>query len=124
EAGTGTAGTLGQSLQGQFGTLTLNANGSYAYVVNNASAAVQALRLPTDQLVERFTYTIADSHGATDRAELDIVISGRNDAPGAQDDQATAVEAGGTNNGTPGIDPTGNVLANDTDVDAGDTKTL
>ena len=124
EAGTGTAGTLGQSLQGQFGTLTLNANGSYAYVVNNASAAVQALRLPTDQLVERFTYTIADSHGATDPAELDIVISGRNDAPVAQDDQATAVEAGGTNNGTPGIDPTGNVLANDTDVDAGDTKTL
>ncbi|WP_235007734.1 VCBS domain-containing protein [Caballeronia humi] len=124
EAGSGATGTLGQPLQGLFGTLTLNANGGYRYVVNNASAAVQALRLPTDQLVERFTYTIADTHGATDQAELDIVISGRNDAPVAQNDQATAVEAGGVNNGTPGVNPSANLLTNDTDVDAADTKTI
>ncbi|CDY78958.1 T1SS secreted agglutinin RTX [Caballeronia glathei] len=124
EAGSGAAGTLDQVLQGQFGTLTLSANGSYSYVVNNANAAVQALRLPSDQLVDRFTYTIADTHGTTDQAELDVVIQGQNDAPVAQDDQAQAAEAGGTDNGTPGINPTANVLTNDTDVDASDTKSI
>ncbi len=39
-------------------------------------------------------------------------------------DTATAVEAGGTANGSAGTNPTGNVLTNDTDVDAGDTKTV
>ena len=124
DTGTGTAGTLGQSLQGLYGSLTLNANGTYSYLVDNSNAAVQALRLASDQLVEHFTYTISDSHGATAQAELDVVISGQNDAPVAVDDQAGAVEAGGTNNGTPGINPAGNVLTNDTDVDAGDTRTL
>ena len=124
DTGTGTAGTLGQSLQGLYGSLTLNANGTYSYIVDNSNAAVQALRLPGDQLVEHFTYTISDSHGSTAQAELDVVISGQNDAPVAVNDQASAVEAGGTRNGTPGINPTGNALTNDTDVDAGDTKTL
>ena len=35
-----------------------------------------------------------------------------------------AVEAGGIANGTPGTNPTGNVLTNDTDVDAGDSKNV
>lgn len=124
EGGTGVAGIVAQALQGQYGRLILNANGSYSYIVDNSDTDVQALRLATDQLVERFTYTVTDSHGATDQAELDIVISGQNDTPVAQNDQAIAVEAGGTSNGTPGVNPTGNVLTNDTDVDAGDTKTV
>ncbi|MFM0723404.1 VCBS domain-containing protein [Paraburkholderia strydomiana] len=122
--GTGTAGTPGQSIQGAFGSLTLNANGSWQYIVDNSNAAVQALRLSTDLLTERFTYTVSDPHGASAPAELDIVITGQNDAPVAQNNTATAVEAGGTANGTAGIDPTGNVLTNDTDVDAGDTRTV
>ncbi|MFN9958431.1 MAG: VCBS domain-containing protein, partial [bacterium] len=39
-------------------------------------------------------------------------------------DTNIAVEAGGLANGTAGTNPTGNVLTNDTDVDAGDTKTV
>ena len=38
-----------------------------------------------------------------------------------------ATEAGGVGNGTPGVDPTGNVLTNDTDVDGvanGETATV
>ena len=35
-----------------------------------------------------------------------------------------AIEAGGTANGSAGQSPTGNVLANDTDVDAGDTLSV
>ncbi|WP_052949711.1 VCBS domain-containing protein [Dyella japonica] len=118
EAGTGTAGTVGAELAGQFGWLTVNADGSYAYRVNNTLAAVQALRSSTDTLTESFSYTVTDLAGATDVATLTIVIHGSNDTPVAVDDAATAVEAGGINNGTPGVNPTGNVLSNDSDVDA------
>ncbi|WP_061170149.1 VCBS domain-containing protein [Caballeronia hypogeia] len=123
-SGAGTAGTLGQPLRGAFGTLTLGANGAWQYIVDNANPNVQALRLASDLLTERFTYTVTDSHGAAAQAELDIVISGRNDNPVAQNDVASAMEAGGTLNQTPGVDPSGNVLLNDTDVDAGDTKAV
>jgi VCBS repeat-containing protein len=47
-----------------------------------------------------------------------------NDGPSAQPDTATAVEAGGVANGTAGSNPGGNVLGNDTDVDAGDSRTV
>ncbi|WP_241974854.1 VCBS domain-containing protein [Paraburkholderia sp. BL17N1] len=120
--GTGTAGTLGQAIVGAYGSLTLNANGTWQYTLDNSNADVQALRLSIDTLTEHFTYTVSDPRGATAQAELDIVITGQNDAPIAHDDSASAVEAGGTANGTAGVDPTGNVLNNDTDVDAGDSK--
>ncbi|WP_213955075.1 VCBS domain-containing protein [Variovorax sp. dw_954] len=119
EAGTGTAGAVGTALAGTYGTLTLNADGSYSYVVDNANAAVQALRLPTDTLVDSFSYTVTDAAGATDRATLNVTIQGANDTPVAVNDTADAVEAGGIANGTPGVNPTGNVITpNDTDVDA------
>ncbi len=119
-AGTGTAGTIGEALDGSYGALTLNADGTYTYVVNNANAAVQALREPGDLLIDRFTYTIADPNGESDSAEIVVVISGRNDTPVAVDDAATAVESGGVNNNRPGQAASGNVLGNDTDVDLND----
>ena len=42
----------------------------------------------------------------------------------AQADAANATEAGGVANGTPGIDPGGNVLQNDTDPDLNDSRTV
>src|SRR5687768_13716348 len=47
-----------------------------------------------------------------------------NHAPVAVADSATATEAGGVSNGTPGANATGNVLTNDTDADAGETKAV
>ncbi|BAN26672.1 outer membrane adhesin like protein [Caballeronia insecticola] len=122
--GTGTVGAPGQPLQGAYGSLTLGADGAWRYVVDNANAQVQALRTAADILTERFTYTVTDIHGASAQAALDIVITGQDDAPVAQNDLASALEAGGTLNQTPGIDPSGNVLLNDTDVDAADTKAV
>ncbi len=116
EAEAGIAGTLGSELRGTYGWLTLNADGSYSYRLDNALAAVQALR-DGDSLSEAFSYTVIDTAGAEDRATLTITILGRNDTPVAQNDTATAIEAGGLNNATPGVDPSGNVLANDSDVD-------
>ncbi|WP_291603174.1 VCBS domain-containing protein [Comamonas sp.] len=119
ESDTGTAGTLGQELRGNYGWLTLNADGSYSYRLDNAMAAVQAMR-DGDTLRDDFSYTVIDAAGAEDRATLTINIQGRNDTPVAHNDTAIAVEAGGLNNGTLGTNPTGNVLANDIDVDGND----
>jgi VCBS repeat-containing protein len=55
---------------------------------------------------------------------LTVTIHGTNDAPHAVNDAASATEAGGVNNTTPGVNPSGNVLAKDTDVDSGDTKAV
>ncbi|WP_315810157.1 VCBS domain-containing protein [Pseudomonas sp. C9-3] len=117
----------GQSLRGQYGTLTLNQDGSWSYALDNTLPEVEALRASGQTLQDKFTYLGADIWGGATPGLLTITIDGRNDTPIASDDTATAVEAGGVNNGTPGVDPRGNVLDNDTDVDGvqyGETKTV
>jgi len=64
---------------------------------------------------------IADAAGNQANASGNDVTLLLNRAPVASADSATALEAGGVNNATPGSDPSGNVLANDSDPDAGDT---
>jgi len=78
-------------------------------------------------LQDVFTYETIDAGGLTSLATVTITIQGSNDNPVGVNDTASATEAGGVANGTPGIDPTGNVLTNDTDVDSvanGETKTV
>ncbi|WP_247821498.1 DUF4082 domain-containing protein [Bradyrhizobium sp. 187] len=53
-----------------------------------------------------------------------VPSNGNNTPPTAVADTANATEKGGINNGTAGSPGTGNVLTNDTDPDAGDTKTV
>lgn len=124
EGESGTGGTVGSALTGAHGTLTLNSDGTYTYAVNENDAAVQALRLNTDTITDTFTYTVKDTGNLTDTAELTITIRGANDAPVAAVDTPNAIEAGGVNNATAGLNPAGNVLTNDADADAGDTKTV
>ncbi|MBT0963986.1 beta strand repeat-containing protein, partial [Denitromonas iodatirespirans] len=106
-----------------YGSLVLNADGSYTYTLDNTNAAVNALN-DGETLTDSYTYTLTDGDGTSTTATLTITINGTNDAPVAVADTATAVEAGGVANGTAGLNPSGNVLTNDTDVDAGDTKTV
>ncbi|WP_107851571.1 DUF4347 domain-containing protein [Oceanimonas marisflavi] len=114
----------GKALTGQYGSLTLNTDGSYSYVIDESNAAVQALRTSGQTLSETFSYTVTDAGGLTDTATLTITLKGENDNPVANNDTAIAVEAGGVANGTAGSSASGNVLDNDTDVDSGDSKTV
>ena len=118
------SGNVDSSVTGTYGSLTIRANGDATFVVDNDNAAVQALRTSTDQLTETFTYTMQDAAGADSTATVTITIQGQNDAVVGVSDTATAVEASGVSNHIAGTDPTGNVLTNDTDVDAGDAKTV
>ena len=54
ESGSGTSGTIGQALTGTYGTLTVNADGSYTYVADqNAADSIVTGATATDV----FTYT-------------------------------------------------------------------
>ena len=114
----GTTSANGTQIVGAYGTLTIGADGTYRYAVNNSHATVQALNT-TDSLSEVFSYTIQNGNTApnTSTAYLTVQINGSNDAPVATDDSALAQETGGLSNATVGLDPTGNVLGNDSDVD-------
>src|SRR3954452_19309999 len=61
---------------GTYGTLTINANGSYSYTAN-------ANQLTAGQVVtDSFSYQAKDAQGATSNsATLTITITGQNDAP-------------------------------------------
>ncbi|MFN7777771.1 MAG: Ig-like domain-containing protein, partial [Betaproteobacteria bacterium] len=73
-------------------------------------------------LTQTYLVTVADGQGGSASQSISIVLTGTNDAPTPLADAAYATEAGGVANATPGVDPVGNVLTNDTDVDAGDSK--
>ena len=105
------------AVTGQYGTLTLQANGTYSYVVNNANSTVDALQ-SGQTLNDAFVYTISDGKGGTASATLTIVINGSNDAPTANPDYNTAKES---ITGYTGYSATGDVTVNDTDVDDNET---
>ena len=71
-------GTVGVPLVSTYGTLTLNADGSYSYALDNANTAVQGLSAG-DMLTETFTYTITDGDGDPAITTLTITINGAND---------------------------------------------
>ncbi|TFV72659.1 hypothetical protein E4K64_22510 [Bradyrhizobium frederickii] len=63
-------GVVGNALTGAFGTLTLNANGSYSYSTAKGGSASQGL--PQDN----FTDTVDDGHGGTSTATLTVSVIG------------------------------------------------
>ena len=73
-ADTPVAVTVGNT-NGQYGLLTLNADGQYTYTVNPNNAAVKALN-GGETLKDSFTYTVTDADGDKSTATLDITING------------------------------------------------
>ena len=76
----GSALNVGQALVGLYGTLTLLANGSWSYALNNADPDTNALA-QGQAVTDAFTYTVTDANGASSTAALTIAITGANDAP-------------------------------------------
>ncbi|MFJ3052635.1 retention module-containing protein, partial [Pseudomonas nitroreducens] len=81
--------TWSGSAKGAYGELTVNADGSYTYVVD--ANAVNALPLGQNPS-ESFTVTVTDPSGATDTRVITINVQGANDTPVAQDGQASVTE--------------------------------
>ncbi|HEY8572918.1 Ig-like domain-containing protein, partial [Phenylobacterium sp.] len=81
----------------------------------NPGADFDHLALGVSETVT-LTYTMQDEHGAQSSSTVTLTVTGANDGPVAVADASAAVEDGSA--------VTINVLANDTDADAGDSKTL
>lgn len=109
----GQAADVGIAIVGLYGTLLLNADGSYSYELDNNNPVVDALD-DGDQLVEVFDYTVSDRGDLSDVGQLVITIDGRDDnsAPTAVADTFMVDDVV---NNSPVV--VGNVLANDTDPD-------
>ncbi|WP_183901076.1 VCBS domain-containing protein, partial [Rhizobium metallidurans] len=106
---TSLSGDVGLSLQGKYGTLTINKDGTYSYSPDNGEA--QKLGEGA-QASDVFTYTAKDTNGATSNATLTFNIIGQNDAPTV----SGAVTANATEDGAP---VALSALANAGDVDSG-----
>ena len=117
ESGTGTGGTIGQALTGTYGTLTVNADGSYAYVADqNAADNLTTGATATDV----FTYTVSDGTD-TDTAQITITITGINDNdPVAVNDTDTVNRDASISRA---IGSSFDIDADDTDAD-GDSLTI
>ena len=86
--------------------------GNIVYSVGNAFQSLRAGVTATDT----FNYTVADSEGEISSASVTVTVTGVNDAPNANGDSLAISEDAGA--------VTIAVLANDTDADLGDTKTV
>ncbi|WP_412553671.1 VCBS domain-containing protein [Shimia sp. MIT1388] len=69
------------SATGAYGTLALDSNtGTWSYVLDNSSAAVQALAAG-QTVVETFDVQVSDGNGGFDTETISIDVTGSNDAP-------------------------------------------
>ncbi|MHA7841060.1 MAG: Ig-like domain-containing protein, partial [Gammaproteobacteria bacterium] len=94
-------------------TVVVDSNGNYSYDPSSASV-LQSLAVG-ENLVDSFTYTISDGNGGTSSATVTVTVNGVNDGPIANDDTNSTDEDTAIN---------GNVLSNDSDVDATDVLTV
>ena len=106
----GSASNVGVTINGNYGTLQINSDGTYHYTLDDTNAAVNALDLG-QTLSESFGYSTRDGR-LSDDGNLTITIYGSTDnqPPVAADDSHDVMEGA-----APSV--TGNVLTNDTDAD-------
>jgi len=69
--------------------VTLNLNGTITYDPNGA---FEDLNVGGPAGAENFTYTVTDSHGASRNGSVQVAVTGVNDAPVAQDGNASGQE--------------------------------
>ena len=97
---------------GHFGTITLNADGTYSYRLDNDNATVKALS-DGETLTEEFTYTYTDADGDVATGKVTITINGVDNGvvvtpsdPEAGSETLTVHESGLVDGSTPGAAPT------------------
>ncbi len=117
------------SVQGHYGSLTINNDGSYTYTLDNdgENADLEALNYDNSG-TDSFTYAIMDDSGALSYANLTFTVNGANDAPEAFSDANSIREFGHIFEDVEYIGTvTGNVITDvnadgDVDSDADDTQ--
>lgn len=65
----GSATNVGHSVAGKYGSVDINADGSYVYTPNGGGLPPKIVAQDT------FNYTVADGHGGTDTSTLSIIVT-------------------------------------------------
>ncbi|WP_272993636.1 retention module-containing protein [Porticoccus hydrocarbonoclasticus] len=73
----GTTAANGTQLAGLYGVLTIGADGSYAYDLDDSNPLLASLNTG-EELNEVFDYTVSDSSGAESSSTLTITVNGQN----------------------------------------------
>ena len=93
--------------------VTIQSNGLVTYNLTSSSAEFNRLA-GGEVATDTFTYTISDGNGGTDTATVSVEITGTNDPITAVDDTISATE-------DVALGQSGDLVANDTDVDVNDS---
>ena len=99
---------------------TMTTAGVWTYTLDNRHLDVQALNAGGAPLIDSFTVLTAQGTPQT----VTVTIAGANDNPVAVADDNDGDLVQRTGGGSGDLSSTGNVLLNDIDVDAGDTRTV
>ncbi|WP_454668566.1 VCBS domain-containing protein [Achromobacter kerstersii] len=99
---------------GQYGALTIAADGTWTYNLTNTNPAVQALGAG-ESLTEIFTVTVNDGHGGVTTQAVTVTINGTNDVPVVSGEASGSVKEDGS------LTVSGQL--GQTDVDTNDTHT-
>lgn len=119
----GESSKVGTSIDGAYGSITVNADGTYTYTLNNGTngdggSSVQKLA-EGEHYDEVFSVTVSDGHGGETMQNITITVHGTNDAPTAADNAGSVVEDDRTSTTEGHTTSDGNILANDNDIDNG-----
>ena len=111
-------GTVGSGVTGTYGTLTLNADGSYQYVADQSAADALGNGV---QATDTFTYTLQDdgTGNLQDQATITITVTGIDDDPVGVNDVGAVNEDAQIS-----ISAGSGVLSNDTDADSNASLTV
>jgi VCBS repeat-containing protein len=107
----------GPTVAGTYGSLSVDASGQWTYALDNSAPNVQALA-QGQTVTDQFSVRVTDEYGQSSFRPVTISVNGTNDAPVAVDDAAV------TDEDVALVVSAASLLSNDTDVDAGDSKTL
>ena len=103
--------TASDTISDEGATVSVAPDGRFSY---DASAVPEFIALAEgEEESDDFSYTVSDQHGGSDEAEVNVTVTGVNDAPFAEDDVAETLE------NTP-LNISG-VSSNDSDPDVGDS---
>jgi T1SS-143 domain-containing protein len=120
QVGSTTVASTGETVvNGTYGALTIHADGSYTYALNNGAEATQKLGA-TDTAHDVFSYVVTDAHGLTSSSSLDVTVNGSNDV--------TVVDLNGSANGrdvsTTAVEQLGQQFASQATLSDIDSSTL
>ncbi|ROS00955.1 VCBS repeat-containing protein, partial [Sinobacterium caligoides] len=111
-------GSFATNGEGQYGSISIDADGNWSYNLDNGKASTQSLsqgQVETDS----FKIQVTDNHGATSTITVTVTITGTNDAPSitaASDTQGSVTEDSAT--GGSAITDSGQLFDGDVDQDA------